>query len=69
MTGDRPEAQWRTSSFSGDNGNCVQLAALPDGSVGVRDSKDPDGGLLAFTRAEITAFLAGARAGEFDDLG
>ncbi|MCY7341274.1 MAG: DUF397 domain-containing protein, partial [Pseudonocardia sp.] len=31
MTDDRPEAQWRTSSFSGDNGNCVQLAELPDG--------------------------------------
>jgi hypothetical protein len=46
----------------------VELAAMPDGRVAVRDSKDPNGGVLTFTRAEIRAWLHGVRAGEFDDL-
>jgi Domain of unknown function (DUF397) len=32
----------------------------------VRDSKDPAGGVLVFTRAEWLAFLGGAKDGEFD---
>ena len=32
----------------------------------VRDSKDPDGPSLRFSRRAWDAFLAGARAGEFD---
>lgn len=60
---------WRKSSFSGDtHGNCVEMAALPDGDVAVRDSKHPERGHLVFTRAEIAAWLDGARAGEFEDL-
>ena len=58
--------QWCTSSYS-DGMQCVQLAAL-DGSVGVRDSKDPTGTVLSFTRGEILAFLQGAKGGEFDHL-
>jgi hypothetical protein len=39
---------WRTSSYSGSNGgNCIEVAAAP-GTVAVRDSKDPDGAVLAF---------------------
>jgi hypothetical protein len=34
----------------------------------VRDSKDPDGNVLIYSREEWTAFLAAAKAGEFDDL-
>lgn len=58
---------WRKSSFSQGQGACVELADLGDG-VAVRDSKDPGGPVLRFTRAELAAFLAGAKAGEFDDL-
>ena len=32
----------------------------------VRDSKDPGGPVLVFTAPEWTAFIAGAREGEFD---
>jgi hypothetical protein len=46
---------------------CVELAAI-DGSIAVRDSKDPAGPVLHFTRGEMLAFLQGAKAGEFDDL-
>ena len=58
---------WVKSSFSAD-GNCVELAPGSDGTVGLRDSKAPDTGHLTFTRAEIAAFVAGAKAGEFDHL-
>jgi hypothetical protein len=57
---------WRKSSYSnGAGGMCVEVATVGDG-VAVRDSKDPWGPLLAFSAAEWDAFLAGARAGEFD---
>jgi Domain of unknown function (DUF397) len=59
--------RWRKSTYSGEEGNCIELAATPTG-VDVRDSKDSDGPVLHFTRAELAAFLAGCRAGEFDDL-
>lgn len=58
---------WRKSSFSGANGNCVELAAAGDG-VAMRNSKRPEDGATMFTRAELSAFLLGAKAGEFDDL-
>ncbi|MCM4078289.1 DUF397 domain-containing protein [Paractinoplanes hotanensis] len=57
---------WRKSSGS-LNGDCVEVAPLPDG-VAVRDSKNPDGPMLAFTHSEWRAFIAGAIKGEFDDL-
>jgi hypothetical protein len=39
---------WRTSSYSGSNGgNCIEVAAASD-IVAVRDSKNPDGAVLAF---------------------
>ncbi|MBB4906562.1 DUF397 domain-containing protein [Actinophytocola algeriensis] len=44
------------STFS-EGGNCVEVANA--GVVGVRDSKDPDGPLLFFTRGGWDAF-AGA---------
>jgi hypothetical protein len=60
---------WVKSSFSFANGNCVEVAALPDGMIGIRDSKNPDGPVLRFTPGEWDAFLAGALAGEFDQPG
>lgn len=59
--------QWRKSSYSGSNGGaCIEVAALPGGDLGVRDSKDPDGQKLAFAADEWAAFTAGVKAGEFD---
>jgi hypothetical protein len=60
--------QWRKSSASNPSGNCVELAELRDGTVAVRNSRQPDGPALVYTRAEIAAFLAGVRNGEFNDL-
>jgi hypothetical protein len=60
-------AQWRKSSYSGGNGGaCVEVAALPDGSRAVRDSKDPDGPKLACAPDEWLAFTAGVKAAKFD---
>jgi hypothetical protein len=62
------EQAWRKSSHSNSQGTCVEFAALPDGSVAVRNSRFPEGPALVYTRAEISALLAGAKDGEFDDL-
>jgi hypothetical protein len=63
------DTRWVKSSLSFANGNCVEIAALPDGMIGIRDSKDPQGPVLRFTRGEWNAFLAGAQRGEFDQAG
>jgi hypothetical protein len=59
------DLRWVKSSLSFANGDCVQVARLPDGRVGVRDSKDPGGPVLRFTPAEWAAFLGGVHNGEF----
>ncbi|MFI7337225.1 DUF397 domain-containing protein [Streptomyces sp. NPDC050085] len=60
--------QWIKSRRSAAMGNCVELAVLEDGSVAVRNSRHPEGPALIYTQAEMTAFLAGAKDGEFDAL-
>jgi hypothetical protein len=69
LPADRLEVAWRKSTASNPSGSCVEVAPLADGAVAVRNSRFPSGPALIYTRAEITAFLAGAKAGEFDDLG
>ncbi|BDT91995.1 DUF397 domain-containing protein [Nocardia beijingensis] len=59
---------WRKSSFSNASGNCVEVAETANGQVAVRNSRDPEGGVLIYTRPEIDAFVRGAKAGEFDYL-
>jgi Domain of unknown function (DUF397) len=53
------------SSFSGD-GACVEVRRFDDGTIGLRDSKDRSKPPHVFTDGEWRAFIAGARAGEFD---
>lgn len=59
---------WIKSSLSFANGDCVEVASLADGQIGVRDSKETAGPVLRFTPAEWRAFVGGARNGEFDHL-
>jgi hypothetical protein len=65
---DQLAVTWRKSTKSNPSGSCVEVGALPDGEIAVRNSRHPSGPALVYTRAEIAAFLAGAKAGEFDDL-
>ncbi|GAB3935391.1 DUF397 domain-containing protein [Micromonospora vulcania] len=59
MTG----AQWRKSTKSGNNGgNCVEVADNLPGIVLVRDTKDRDGGTLAFGPAQWQGFVSFAKA-------
>jgi hypothetical protein len=57
---------WIKSSLSHVNGNCVQIASLSDGQVGMRDSKDASGAVLGISFREWKAFLGGIKNGEFD---
>ena len=60
MEGNRA-VNWRKSSYSGSGGgNCVEVASA--GAVLIRDSKDPDGAVLAFGREAWEAFAAALRA-------
>jgi hypothetical protein len=56
---------WRTSSRSGGNGNCVEVAEASAGAV-VRDSKDRTGPVLTFTSGAWTRFLVSVQSGRFD---
>ncbi|WP_280367360.1 DUF397 domain-containing protein [Nocardia wallacei] len=47
---------WFKSSHSGGQTECVEVAWLPSGCVGVRDSKNPTGPALIFTSGEWDAF-------------
>lgn len=58
---------WIKAKASSSNGNCVQMRRNGT-SIQVRDSKNPDGPALDFTPDEFTAWLAGAKGGEFDQL-
>ncbi|WP_326637017.1 DUF397 domain-containing protein [Streptosporangium sp. NBC_01755] len=74
---EQPHVVWRTSSLSANGADCVQVAVV-NGSDShkshairlflVRDSKNPDGGVLTFTPGEWHAFLDGVRDDKFSDL-
>ena len=66
MTIDLTDAQWFKSSRSGSAGECVEVAWLEAGHVGIRDSKNPTGPALIFTPAEWDTFTAGVHDGEFN---
>jgi hypothetical protein len=54
------------SSYSNQQGDCVEVAPLDNGGRAVRDSKDPSGPVHAFTAPEWAAFVQGVKGGEFD---
>jgi hypothetical protein len=64
---DLTRTEWRKSSYSSNNGNCVEVARNLPGIVAVRDSKlGDDSPVLTFNAAEWDAFTRGVGAGEFD---
>ncbi|SCE94311.1 protein of unknown function (DUF397) [Micromonospora carbonacea] len=56
---------WRTSTRSGGEGDCVEVAAFAE-AVGVRDSKDRQGPTLSFAPAAWAGFVGATRSGALD---
>jgi hypothetical protein len=52
---------WRRSSYSMSNGQCLEAARLAGGRIGVRDSKAPEGLVLSFKPSAWAAFLTEVR--------
>ncbi|MCB5183044.1 DUF397 domain-containing protein [Streptomyces antimicrobicus] len=61
-----PGAVWVKAQASVGAGECVEVAGLPEGEVAIRNSRHPEGPALIFTKAEMRAFLEGAKGYEFD---
>ncbi|MFB8277166.1 DUF397 domain-containing protein [Nocardia colli] len=59
-------ASWFKSRHSNADQDCVEVAFLAEGMVGLRDSKNPGGGALVFTPGEWAAFTAGVADEKFD---
>jgi len=66
MNFDLARAHWFKSSRSTGSKDCVEVAFLDDGVVGIRDSKNPTGPALTFAPAEWDAFAANINAGELE---
>jgi hypothetical protein len=61
---DLSDAQWRKSSFSAGENDCVEIAVLSCGARAVRDSKHPERESLRYTATEWEAFRQGVISGE-----
>jgi hypothetical protein len=55
-----PQVRWHKSSHSSANGQCVEVAPVA-GAIAVRDSKNPAGPELIFTRPAWVAFVEGLK--------
>lgn len=68
---DLSRAVWHKSSRSAGNGGtdkCVEVAALEGGQIAVRDSKQPGGAVLFFTRPELATWIKTVKHHQFDAL-
>ncbi|MEU6232338.1 DUF397 domain-containing protein [Kitasatospora sp. NPDC047058] len=65
---DLRSAVWRKSSYSAQQGQCVEVAIGSPRAVPVRDSKDPHGPALAFPVDAWQSFVTAVRSGEFGDV-
>lgn len=59
---------WRKSTHSGGNGACVEIAVPTTATIAVRDSKDPEGPQLHFSREAWAAFATAAGSGVFGEV-
>ena len=63
---DLSRAAWRTSTYSGNGGNCVEVTPARR-MMSVRDSQDRQGPKLVFGAALWTAFTAQVKASMPDE--
>ncbi|MGW4354331.1 DUF397 domain-containing protein [Nocardia sp. NPDC004582] len=66
MSADLSGAEWFKSSHSGGQTDCVEVAWLGEGGVGVRDSKNPADGALIVTPAQWDSFIGRVAVNAFD---
>jgi Domain of unknown function (DUF397) len=59
---------WRKSTWSIANGQCIEAAALADGRLAVRDSMDKSGPIVNFTEGGWHSFLKGIKDGDLDAM-
>jgi hypothetical protein len=57
-----PAGSWRKSSYCDTGGQCVEVAQAGQAHL-VRDSKNPDGGYLAFSGQGWAAFISDVKDG------
>ena len=69
MTKELSDASWFKSSYSQAGGDCVEVAHLTTGTIGVRDSKNSTGPALVFTPLEWDAFTADIQAERLNQPG
>jgi Domain of unknown function (DUF397) len=62
---DLSRAVWRKSAYSGQDGNCVEIATNLPSDVAVRDSKNPDGPVITFTHSVWATFIQRIKAEDF----
>ncbi|MEU6998692.1 DUF397 domain-containing protein [Nonomuraea sp. NPDC046570] len=66
-TAELKSATWRKASRStSDGGNCIEVAPLSNGRVAIRDTESPDQAPYVVRHDVWTAFIDGAKNGEFD---
>ena len=59
---DLSRAEWHKSSYSSQDGNCVEVARNLPGLVAVRDTKQPDGAQLVVSQETWRVFIRSVRA-------
>jgi len=57
-------AVWRKSHYSNGQANCVEIATHPAGFIGVRDSKNPQDGVLMMSFQEWRGFVQRTVSGD-----
>ncbi|AXL92742.1 DUF397 domain-containing protein [Streptomyces sp. CB09001] len=65
---DLGESGWERPWSGPNGGQCVETKQLADGRIAVRQSTDPAGPALIYTREEIGAFVRGVKQGMADHL-
>ncbi|GAB3559707.1 hypothetical protein J2S53_003998 [Actinopolyspora lacussalsi] len=65
MTTSARSFTWHASSYSGNTGNCVEVGNAVN-VVGVRDTKDRDGGTLVVDSTAWTSFVDAIKSDRLD---